>query len=49
MADLAICQNVPDFDLVIRTHLFLSDVYKFGIKKAGDVSAPPDVLYFALY
>ncbi len=32
MVDFAIFQNVPDFVLIIRTLLFLSNFYKFGIK-----------------
>ena len=49
MEDFAIFQNVPGFVRVIRALLFLSDFYKFGIKKAEDKSASPDVLYLALY
>ncbi len=35
MTDFAISQNVPDFVLLTRILLFLSDFYKFGIKIIG--------------
>ena len=51
MADFVICQNVPDFILVTGTHLFFIRFLQIWYQniKAGGVSAPPDLLYFAVF